>query len=263
MKMPDGGFRPAYNVQFATTTEGGVIVGVDVTNEGTDGGQMPPMLEQIEERFGAEAEHEMLVDGGFATVEAIDEAERNGTTVYAPVKKEKEQLDEGKDPYRARSRTRTRRRSWRARMGTDEAKTIYKQRASTAEWVNAQVRNHGLYGVRVRGRPKVLVVVLWYASRIITVECSNSDDTRPTTSCDPTRKRRTKTVQRAGEKPFTRRRKDQAKIEANPFAGKPTFQARKTTNAAQPRSERRQSVTDSCTRSPRKNDLSRSEKTTI
>ena len=57
MKMPDGGFRPAYNVQFATTTEGGVIVGVDVTNEGTDGGQMPPMLDQIEERFARIGRH--------------------------------------------------------------------------------------------------------------------------------------------------------------------------------------------------------------
>src|SRR4026208_666097 len=52
MKMPHGGFPPAYNVEFATTTEGGVIVGVDVTNEGTDGGQMTRMLKQIEDRFG-------------------------------------------------------------------------------------------------------------------------------------------------------------------------------------------------------------------
>lgn len=162
MKMPDGGFRPAYNVQFATTTEGGVIVGVDVTNEGTDGGQMTPMLDQIEERF-EQKPLEMLVDGGFATVAAIDEAERNGTKVYAPLKKEEEQLDEGKDPYARKKSDTDATAGWRARMGTAEAKTIYKQRASTAEWVNAQVRNRGLYGVRVRGQQKVLVVVLWYA----------------------------------------------------------------------------------------------------
>lgn len=161
MKMPDGGFRPAYNVQFATTTEGGVIVGVDVTNEGTDGGQMPPMLEQIEERFEQKPQ-EMLVDGGFAIVDAIDEAERGGTKVYAPPKKEEEQLDAGKDPYARKKSDTEATAAWRARMGTAEAKTIYKQRASTAEWVNAQVRNRGLYGLRVRGRQKVLVVVLWY-----------------------------------------------------------------------------------------------------
>ena len=48
-------------------------------------------------------------------------------------------------------------------LGTEEAKTIYKLRASTAEWVNAQVRNRGTYAVRVRGREKVLVIMLWQA----------------------------------------------------------------------------------------------------
>lgn len=162
MKMPDGGFRPAYNVQFATTTEGGVIVGVEVTNEGTDGSQMPPMLDQIEKRFEQKPQ-EMLVDGGFATVDAIDEAERNGTKVYAPLKEEEKQLDEGKDPYERKKSDTDATAHWRARMGTAEAKKIYKERASTAEWVNAGARNRGLYGVRVRGQKKVLAVVLWYA----------------------------------------------------------------------------------------------------
>ena len=48
-------------------------------------------------------------------------------------------------------------------MGTASAKAIYKERASTAEWVNAQARNRGLYAVRVRGVQKVLIVALWYA----------------------------------------------------------------------------------------------------
>jgi transposase len=162
MKMPDGGFRPAYNVQFATTTEGGVIVGVDVTNEGTDANQMAPMLEQIAERFDQKPS-EMLVDGGFATVDAINTAQGNGTTVYAPLKEETRQLDAGQDPYARKKSDTDATAQWRARMGTPAGKAIYKQRASTAELVNAQARNRGLYGVRVRGQPKVLVVVMWYA----------------------------------------------------------------------------------------------------
>ena len=161
MKMPDGGYRPAYNVQFATTTEGGVIVGVDVTNEGTDSNQMPPMLDQIEERFG-EKPREMLVDGGFATVSAIDEAETNGTTVYAPMKKEKEQLEAGQNPYERKKSDTDATAQWRARMATPEAKEIYKERASTAELINAQARNRGLYGVCVRSRQKALAIVLWH-----------------------------------------------------------------------------------------------------
>jgi transposase len=162
MKMADGGFRPAYNVQFATATAGGVIVGVGVTNEGTDGGQLPPMRAQLQERYGAKP-REMLVDGGFVAVEAIDAAERDGTAVYAPPKQEREQLAAGRDPYAPKKSDTEATAGWRARMGTAEAKEIYKQRASTAEWANAQARNRGLYRVTVRGRLKVLAVALWYA----------------------------------------------------------------------------------------------------
>jgi hypothetical protein len=63
MKMADGGFRPAYNVQFATTTDAArAIVGVAVTNRGSDQGQVVPMLAQIEERTGVRPA-EYLVDG--------------------------------------------------------------------------------------------------------------------------------------------------------------------------------------------------------
>jgi transposase len=50
MKMGDGGFRPAFNVQFATATDSQVITGVEVTNSGGDQGQMAPMVEQHEPR---------------------------------------------------------------------------------------------------------------------------------------------------------------------------------------------------------------------
>ena len=41
-------------------------------------------------------------------------------------------------------------------MATDEAKTIYRQRAATAEAVNADAKTHrGLNGLSVRGHPKV------------------------------------------------------------------------------------------------------------
>jgi hypothetical protein len=53
MKMGDGGFRPAFNVQIATDTASQVIVGVDVVQAGNDAGLMPPMIEQIKQRVGA------------------------------------------------------------------------------------------------------------------------------------------------------------------------------------------------------------------
>jgi hypothetical protein len=52
---------------------------------------------------------------------------------------------------------------WRVRMGTPEAKKIYKERAATAECVNTIARNRNLQQFRVRGRSKVWAVALWYA----------------------------------------------------------------------------------------------------
>ena len=48
-------------------------------------------------------------------------------------------------------------------MGSAEAKAIYKERAATAECVNAQARNRGLYQLRVRGQLKARAIALWYA----------------------------------------------------------------------------------------------------
>ena len=45
MKMGDGGFRPAYNVQLATDTQAQLITGVDVINSGGDQGKLAPMIE--------------------------------------------------------------------------------------------------------------------------------------------------------------------------------------------------------------------------
>jgi len=160
MKMPDGGFRPAYNVQLATDTQTQIITGVDAINSGGDQGKLAPMVEQHEQRY-EETPDAMLVDGGFVKKEDIDQisAPQGGTVVYAPVMKSK---DPQRDPHTPRDDDSPAVAEWRQRMATPEAKEIYKQRASTAECVNAIARNRGLYQVRVRGRPKVLAVVLWY-----------------------------------------------------------------------------------------------------
>jgi transposase len=150
MKMGDGGFRPAYNVQFSTTTdEARVIVGVEVTNRGSDAGQSTPMLDEVEQRTGVRPE-EALVDGGYAQHEAIDEAAGRGVTVYAPVPKPRK--EDTRDPHLPREGDSEAVAAWRQRMGTDQAKEIYRQRAATAETVNADAKTHrGLDALSVRG----------------------------------------------------------------------------------------------------------------
>jgi hypothetical protein len=161
MKMADGGYRPAYNVQFSTTCADQVIVGVQVLTVGSDMGQVAPMVEQVHERFG-EYPREVLVDGGFAKHEDIEavEAKGAGCTVYAPVPAPKVPNQDRYQPRAGDSAVIIR---WRARMATDAAQAVYKERAATAECVNAQARNRGLVRLLVRGLQRVKAIALWYA----------------------------------------------------------------------------------------------------
>jgi transposase len=162
MKMPDGGYRPAYNVELATTTAGGIIVAADVTNQGSDSGQLAPMTEQIARRYQAKPK-EVLADGGFATLDDIQTMHAtHQVLVYAPVKDEEKKRAAGLDPFASRPRDTEGVALWRQRMGTAAAQAIYRERAQTAEWANAGMRNRGLYQLRVRGLAKVKAVVLWY-----------------------------------------------------------------------------------------------------
>jgi transposase len=159
MKMADGGYRPAYNIEYAAATDGQVVVGVSVGTTGSDMGQLSPLLGQIEERF-ASRPAEALADGGFAKHADIEQAQARGTTVYVPVPEPKDPARDRHEPLPGDSAVIA---DWRRRMQTEEAKAIYQQRASTVECVNAQARNRGLLRLLVRGLEKVKAVALWYA----------------------------------------------------------------------------------------------------
>jgi Transposase DDE domain len=161
MKMADGGFRPAYNVQFGTDTASQIIVGIDVATCGSDQGQMAPMVEQIHERY-EQYPKDVLVDGGFVKHEDIDtvSAPKQGCTVYGPVWQPK---DASQDRYAPRVTDSAAVAAWRQRMATPEAQAIYKERAATAECVNALARNRGLRQLLVLGVAKVKAIALWYA----------------------------------------------------------------------------------------------------
>lgn len=185
MKQADGGFGVDYNLQLVTDTRSQIIVGVRVTNQGADQGLALPLEREVEARTGQHP-GAYLMDGGYVDLEDIRTLEAQGTAVYAPPKKrptdaeaedpaatpaapadatsagqeEPKQQPKGKakkpEPEAPQEIT-----NWRERMETEEARQIYRERASTAECVNAQVK--GRYGLRrflVRGIPKVTCVVL-------------------------------------------------------------------------------------------------------
>jgi transposase len=158
MKMGDGGFRPAYNVQYGTDTESQIIVGVQVVSSGSDQGQMAPMLEQVSERCGRTPDA-WLVDGGYPAHEQI-EAVSERTTVLAPVPQPKDRHVAAHQPKAGDSPAVA---EWRRRMASDEAKQRYKDRAATAECINALARNRGLIRLPVRGLAKVKGVAVMFA----------------------------------------------------------------------------------------------------
>jgi transposase/ribosomal protein L34 len=162
MKMADNGFRPAYNVQFVTDADSLMIVSAEVTNNGSDGGQMAPMQETVCKRYG-KVPTNYTVDGGFATNEDITQVEKSGSRVAAPMTHAERITKRGGDPHARRAGDSDEMAAFRERMTTDEAKAILKQRPSIAEFPNAECRNRGLHQFRVRGLTKVRTVALWYA----------------------------------------------------------------------------------------------------
>ncbi len=161
MKMPDGGYRPAYNLQLATDVDSQVIVGVGVVTKGSDGGEAKPVVQQIEERTGR-LPQAYLMDGSYATRDDITQLQRQGIAVYAPTRSPRTTTS-GRTQAEPRPDDTAEVAEWRVRMDTEEAKGIYKERAATAECVNAQGRRHGLQQLLVRGVPKVLNVLLLVA----------------------------------------------------------------------------------------------------
>lgn len=153
MKMPDGGFRPAYNIQLATAGSemGGprTIVGVLVTTIGSDMGSITPMLDDIQRHTGA-LPKVLLADGNHAKHECIRDATNRGVEVIVPCSNLAPRASD--EPAIA---------AWRERMTTDEAKQKYRARASLCELSNAHLKcHHDVAQVLVRGLERVTCVTL-------------------------------------------------------------------------------------------------------
>ena len=161
MKMGDGGFRPAFNVQFATDGDSRLVIGVDVVQAGGDQGQMEPMHQRIRDDY-CRTPTDYLVDGGFTVIDDIVAVEQEGTKVYGALPNVQKQLEQNKDPYASKKGDPSEMATFRARMGTPEAQTKYSQRAGIAEFPNAECRNRGLTQFRVRGLAKVKAQTLWH-----------------------------------------------------------------------------------------------------
>ena len=160
MRMADGGYRPAFNMQFAVDADTRAILGVGVTNSGSDHGRITPMVEEVERRTSRYAK-EWLVDGGYTSLADIQSAGEQGVKVLAPVPQPR---SDDIDPHAPKKNDPEHVAAWRKRMRTEAAKETYKLRAATSECTNADLRAHrGLRHLPVRGIEKTVMVGLWMA----------------------------------------------------------------------------------------------------
>jgi transposase len=163
MKMANGGFNPAANVQLATDTQSRAILGVEISNQGSDSaGLSEPMRQQVEQRTGGKVEQH-LVDGGYLCLDDIVEAHQQAVELFVPAKPARNPQNRGHELEPKPSDSEAI-RAWKQRMASEEGKKIYKQRAATSETVNAELRTYrGLLQLTVRGLNKIKCVALWCA----------------------------------------------------------------------------------------------------
>lgn len=156
MKMADGGYRPAYNVQLKTDQKSGLIVGVEVTNKASDRGQLLPAVEEIKARYDRWPDR-VLADGGFDGKDDIEELHQQRVEVFCPAPG-----SEGKPAPTAPKRGEGPGvRAWRERMSQKESYEIYRRRIN-CEHPHAHMRNRGLQQFVVRGAKKAKAVMLWH-----------------------------------------------------------------------------------------------------
>lgn len=156
MKMADGGFRPAYNMQIVAAPTSQVILAVDIDTSGSDRGLVRAALAGLEARGIVPCDY--LVDGGFAKNEDIEWAHARGIRLSCPPTQSKH----GTDPYAPREDDGPGVADWRHRMAGEAGKALYRER-SKLECVNAWARRMGLLRLLVRGKRKARATLLWFA----------------------------------------------------------------------------------------------------
>lgn len=168
MKLADGGYAPAYNLQFATDTQSRLIVGVRTTNSSADSNQLEPMLQDLERRCGrTPGQH--LGDGGYLNLQAVEYAAARGTAVFVPPRSNRSYHI---DPFTPQPRDSPAIAEYRLRMGSAQGRQIYQQRGAVAETVNADLKAwRGLDRLRVRGLIRVNLVALLTALTYNLLRC--------------------------------------------------------------------------------------------
>ncbi|MEQ1570946.1 MAG: transposase [Myxococcota bacterium] len=166
MKMGDGGYRPAYNLQLVTETGTGLIVAALVGTHGSDQPHLEPLLDDVHKRLGV-APTSVLADGNYFSADNVARVAQDDGMLYCPPPRGRK----SEDRYKPSKKDTKALAAWRSRMATPESQSIYKRRAQHAELTNARLRNNDVRQLRTRTpqriRGELLLHVLAVNMRIL------------------------------------------------------------------------------------------------
>ena len=160
MRMADASFKPAYNAQISTDVKTELALGVKITQNGTDGGEMLRMFNDLRQKYKKDI-NKYLADSGYQNKDDLKEMYSQEVSVYMPTDNKKSSLRNKVLTGNHKGISEAEKELVK-RMETEEAKIIYKKRIRASETIHAYFRNHGLGQLVVKGKRKVEGVLNLY-----------------------------------------------------------------------------------------------------
>lgn len=156
MKTRSGAKDAAYNVQFATDGKSRAIVGVQVLQRGVDNGLSEAMRPEVERRTKVTVKTH-VTDAGYLNKDTVERDATAGVERVMPLP-----TNPGGEPAVAcQPSDGPGVRAWRARMQTEKAKALIRERSGIAETPNAELKTYrAMDRLLVRGTKKATAVVL-------------------------------------------------------------------------------------------------------
>jgi len=160
MKRAGGGFDASYNAQTAVDDAAHIIVVAELTNNASDAGELPTMLQVVRDTLGALPE-QALADTGYKAEAVFELLADSGCELVVAVGRE------GKRALRFDAQRLPHTAAMAAKLQTDEGRAAYKRRKWIAEppngWIKSVLgfRQFSLRGLhRVRAEWKLVCLAL-------------------------------------------------------------------------------------------------------
>ena len=96
MKTSSEGYQQCYNAQVAVDAEHQLVVATEVTANASDQGELPVVLDAVQETFDAQPET-VLADAGYCNERDLTDLEKRGVDGYVALGREGKQT-EARDP---------------------------------------------------------------------------------------------------------------------------------------------------------------------